>query len=77
MATDAELLKTRRSAILAELAAATSTSGIGKPNTVGGGDKVSIDWERHRAGLYDELRQINETLIALEGVAIIETQYEV
>jgi hypothetical protein len=77
MATDAENLLTRRTAILAELAALDSTKAGGKPNTTGGGDKVSIDHVGYRKSLYEELAMINSTLTAIQGSVINETLYEV
>lgn len=76
MATDAENLLTRRSAILAELAALDSTKAGGLPNTTGGGDKVSIDHVGYRKSLYEELAQINSMISAAEGSVISETAYE-
>lgn len=77
MATDAENLRTRRSAVLAELAAISSTTAGGKPNASGGGDKLHIDHVGYRKSLYDELAMINEMIAAIEGTTIVETIGEV
>lgn len=76
MATDAQNLATRKSAILAELAALDSTKAGGKPNTTGGGDKVSIDHVGYRKSLYEELAMINSMIASIEGSTINETAYE-
>ena len=57
-------LETRRDAVLTQLAAMTSTSVGGLPNATGG---ESIDHEKHRKGLYDELKMINETITLLDS----------
>lgn len=76
MPTDSANLLTRRSAIIAELAALDSTKAGGKPNTTGGGDKVSIDHVGYRKSLYEELAQINSMITAIQGSVIDETAYE-
>lgn len=76
MASDIANLTTRRSAILAELAALDSTKAGGKPNTTGGGDKVSIDHVGYRKSLYEELAMINSMIASVEGSTIAETFYE-
>ena len=65
MATDLENLKTRRSAILTELAALSSTASGGKPNyTING---QSVDHIGYKRSLYDELKTIDELIVALQG----------
>lgn len=77
MVTAAELLIQRRDAICAELAALTSSAAGGKPNSSGGGDMVHVDHQGYKKSLYDELREINATLAAIEGPTISETIGEV
>lgn len=77
MATAAEQLLTRRDAILAELAAMSSSSAGGLPNATGGGDKVNIDHVGYRRSLYEELRMIEEQLRAYEGTTFVDTIGEV
>lgn len=55
MATDLENMKTRRTAIYAELAALSSTTAGGKPNSREGG----IDHIGYKDSLYRELKEIN------------------
>ena len=73
MATSAELLIQRRDAICAELAALSSSTAGGKPNSSGGGDMVHVDHQGYKRSLYEELREINATLAAIEGATISET----
>lgn len=73
MATSAELLIQRRDAICAELAALSSSTAGGKPNSSGGGDMVHVDHQGYKRSLYEELREINATLAAIEGPTISET----
>lgn len=77
MATPAELLIQRRNAICAELAALSSAVAGGKPNATGGGDMVHVDHQGYKRGLYEELREINMMLSAIEGPTISETVGEV
>ena len=65
MATNAENLATRRTAIYTELAAlATSTAG-GLPNTTGPG--TNVDHQGYKRGLYAELADIEKLLATIEG----------
>lgn len=77
MATAAELLIQRRNAICAELAALSSTTAGGKPNASGGGDMVHVDHQGYKRSLYEELREINANLAAIEGPTIVETIGEI
>jgi hypothetical protein len=63
VATDLENLQTRRSAILAELAAIDTSSAGGLPNSQAGG----IDHIGYKRGLYEELEKINQMIAAAEG----------
>lgn len=65
MATDAENLATRKSAILAELAAMTSTSSGGKPSYSINGQAVSHT--EYRLSLYEELSRIDQLMAAAQG----------
>jgi len=65
MPTDLENLLARRSAILAELAALTSTSAGGGLNHTALGR--SFDHVGYKDGLYRELAQIKELIGSLEG----------
>ena len=53
-----DYLTTRRDAVAAELAAMTSASAGGKPNSTASG----VDHDAYKAGLYAELERLN-TLI--------------
>jgi hypothetical protein len=66
MASDLENLTTRRSAILAELAALSSSAAGGRPNINGGGMGV-VDHVGYKRSLYDELKEINSQIDVLQG----------
>lgn len=70
MATPAYItsLKTRRTAICAELAALSSVGAGGKPNTAGGGG-AHVDHVGYKDGLYRELEAIDK-LIADAGANV-------
>lgn len=71
MATLLANLLTRREAIGKELASLTATSAGGKPNAPGNVDHVG-----YKDGLYRELREINEQIVALtaqDGGVDVET----
>lgn len=73
-------LKTRRAAIAAELAALTSSSAGGKPNTDGTGSNV--DHVGYKDGLYRELAELERLIKSIEAeaagdagnVGIVESQ---
>ncbi len=73
MATNLENLRTRRTAVITELAAITSTSAGGKPDSRDGG----VAHTAYRLSLYEELDKLNE-LIAHEesGAFEVLTEYE-
>lgn len=56
-----EQLKTRRDAIVDELAALTSTAAGGKPNSSG---LTGVDHIGYKKSLYDELAMIEQQLAA-------------
>jgi hypothetical protein len=58
-------LLARRSAIYSQLAAMTTTSPGGGPNTTGEG--VSVDQVGYRKSLLDELNQLNEQISIVGG----------
>ena len=62
---DLEDLLTRRSNVIAELAAMTSTSSGGKPSYTIDGQQV--DHVAYRKSLYDELAELNRQITALQG----------
>jgi hypothetical protein len=70
---DLSNLQTRRSAILAELAALDSTKAGGKPSY--SADGQAVDHVKYKMSLYEELKQINELLAspALAGPWEIES----
>ena len=70
MATDLENLQTRKSAILTELAALTSTAAGGKPNASASG----VDHVGYKDGLYRELAWINEQISAAGGPFEVVTE---
>lgn len=57
-------LRTRRDDVAAKIAA-LSTSGLDKPTSTSAG--LTIDFEAHKAGLYAELREIEESLRRLDA----------
>lgn len=61
-------LKARRDTVLAQLAAMTSTSIGGMPNTSGG---ESVDHTGYKRELYAELQNLNEMIAAAECYEII------
>lgn len=65
MATDLENLMTRRSNVLAELAALSGSASGGKPSYSLDGQQV--DHTGYRRSLYDELEAIERQLTALQG----------
>lgn len=67
-------LETRRDAILDELAAMSSSTAGGLPNTSGLG--VNIDHQGYKRGLLDELAWIEERLNAeqMGATGIVETE---
>ncbi len=65
MPTDLENLLTRRSNILAELAAMSATASGGKPSYSLDGQQV--DHVRYRMSLYDELAAIDRQIATLQG----------
>jgi hypothetical protein len=66
MASDLENLQTRKSAILAELAALSSSAAGGRPNINGGGMGV-VDHVGYKDGLYRELKEINAQIDLAQG----------
>jgi hypothetical protein len=66
MASDLENLQTRKSAVLAELAALSSSAAGGRPNINSGG-AGTVDHVGYKRGLYDELREINAQIDVLQG----------
>jgi hypothetical protein len=65
-------LLARRSAIYAQLAALSTTSPGGGPNTTGEG--VSVDQVGYRKSLLDELNQLNEQISILGGPYQFQTR---
>ena len=65
MPTDLENLLTRRTNILAELAAMSSAASGGKPTYSLDGQQV--DHVRYRLSLYEELGAIDRQLTSLQG----------
>jgi hypothetical protein len=62
---DLDNLLTRRSNVIAELAAMTSTANGGKPTYTIDGQQV--DHVAYRKSLYDELRELNHQITILQG----------
>lgn len=58
------LLRARRGDVAAKIAA-LATNGLDKPDTQGAG--LTIDYEAHKAGLYAELRQLDEAIQRLDA----------
>jgi hypothetical protein len=65
MPSDLENLATRKSAILAELAALTAASSGGKPSYQI--DSQQVDHTAYRLSLYEELERIDRLIAALRG----------
>ena len=69
---DLDNLLTRRSNVLAELAAMTSTANGGKPSyTI---DGQMVDHVSYRKSLYDELRELNCQITILQGPFEVQGQ---
>lgn len=62
---DLDNLLTRRSNVIAELAAMTSTSSGGKPSYTIDGQQV--DHVAYRKSLYEELALLNQQIAILQG----------
>ena len=73
MASDLDNIKTRRSAILAELVAGTTPAGesFRQPDIALDGQNVPM--VAYRLSLLAELKQLNELIAALEGPIEIES----
>ena len=65
MPTDLDNLLTRRSNVIAELAAMNSAAGGGKPSYRIDGQEV--DHVAYRKSLYDELAMLNRQITILQG----------
>lgn len=66
--TDAEVLnalRTRRAAVLTEIAAISATTAGGKPNHTG---EAAVDHQGYKRGLYEELDTLNAQIAAYGGV---------
>jgi hypothetical protein len=74
MATDAENIATRKSAIYAQLAAMSSTSVGGKPTY--SIDGQSVDHVGYRRSLLDELKMLNELQISAAGPYEVVDRYD-
>jgi hypothetical protein len=69
---DLDNLLTRRSNVIAELAAMTSTASGGKPSyTI---DGQSVDHVAYRKSLYDELAELNRQITILQGPFEVQGQ---
>jgi hypothetical protein len=68
-------LLARRSAIYAQLAAMTTTSPGGGPNTTGEG--VSVDQVGYRKSLLDELAQLNDQISIVGGPYQFQTRGQI
>lgn len=62
MATYVELLKTRAAAIMAELAALSTSAAGGLPNVTLADGGTAIDHQGYKKGLYEELDSICKSL---------------
>jgi len=71
MASDIDNLLTRRTNILAELAALNSTKPGGKPSY--STDGQAVDHVKYKLSLYEELKSLNETIAAISGPFEIES----
>ncbi|HEY3966807.1 MAG TPA: hypothetical protein VGM05_19750 [Planctomycetaceae bacterium] len=65
MPSDIENLLTRRSNVIAELAAMNPAASGGKPSYTIDGQQV--DHVAYRQSLYDELRELNRQITVLQG----------
>ena len=74
MATDAENIAARKSAIYAQLAAMSSTSVGGKPTY--SIDGQSVDHVGYRRSLLDELKMLNELQISAAGPYEVVDRYD-
>lgn len=74
MATDAENIATRRSAIYAQLAAMSSTSVGGKPTY--SIDGQTVDHVGYRKSLLEELKMLNDLQASAAGPFEVVDQYD-
>ena len=58
---DIDKLTARRTAVIAELNALSTTTAGGLPNAIGG-EGERIDHKGYKQGLYEELKSVNELL---------------
>lgn len=66
MATMLNNLLARRAAICTELAALSSTTAGGKPNT--SGDGVNVDHVGYKDGLYRELAELDKLIVQTRAI---------
>ena len=74
MASDLDNLNTRRSAILAELAAGQVPSGESMRKPSYQIDGQSVNWNQYRASLYEELERIDQLISATQGPVEVQSE---
>ena len=74
MPSDLENLQTRRSAILAELAAGETPGGDSLRKPSYSIDGQSVDWSDYRRSLYDELREIDRLIATTGGPVEVQSE---
>jgi len=74
MSTDLENLQTRRSAILAELAAGETPAGDSLRKPTYDIDGQSVNWDEYRRSLYDELSRIDALIASLGGPVEVQSE---
>ena len=74
MPTDLENLQTRRSAVLAELAAGETPSGASLRKPSYSVDGQSVSWDQYRKSLYDELENIDRLIGSTGGPTEVQSE---
>jgi len=74
MASDFENLKTRRSAILSELAAGQTPTGNSFRKPTYSIDGQTVSWDRYRTSLYEELKTIERLIAATQGPVEVQSE---
>lgn len=71
---DLENLQTRRSAILAELAAGETPAGDSLRKPSYSIDGQAVEWNDYRRSLYEELREIDRLLASVTGPVEVQSE---
>lgn len=74
MPTDLENLQTRRSAVLAELAAGETPSGASLRKPSYSIDGQAVNWDEYRKSLYAELESIDRLIASTGGPVEVQSE---